>query len=652
MSGCRTCRIAALLGVFAGGGSPADAASARIERDGVRLDLDLTSQAGEQVPLRENEAARLTVQAQDAAGSQPLRYRQPGAWLDFADSVTGRGEDCAARIAGYRRGGVGAGALLDLNGYYVLFLNRDDSIAVVDPQTRFDGKTNVLGLISLQGRGVDWIKTRDERRLFVSLEPSEHSREQGSRTAWPPVRLPGRVAVIDGASLRVQTHVTLPAQPGRMALPPDQRLLWVGHDGRRDGRSGASVVDAATLKPLDFVPLPDGHHEFAFNEDSGKVLITSRGGRAVTLLDARRRRVLRRIGGFGMPIAAGYSRSAAAFFVADARHGTLTTLNENGVRRGSRTRLKPGLGPMRITPDGRWVLLLNTAEATLDVVDTADQKLRHRLPVPARPYQLELSQRYGYVRSLGSERLILVQLASLITAQPIVQQVTVGLLAPELAPELPLAAGMAPAGADQAMIFASPADNTAYFYMEGMNAASSSLRAHGHDIRAVMTMDRGLRESGPGIYTAYVRLPAAGLLQVAVAFDNPFVAHCLAFSVEPAAAAEGSAPSFAVDWLEPGPGGESRSIGVRLAEGPAGKTVAGLTDLHIVLIEVGGARRVDLPAAEPSPGRYRADLPAELTGTYYAHVAIPSRRIRPGDLPYRSVTVLPRTSAADGRVAP
>lgn len=616
----------------------------RLEREGVRLDLELAATEDAAAPLRQDRSARISLRLRNAADGEPLRNRRPSAWLDFADASA----SCAQQVGGYRAGGSGRSALLDLNGYYVLLLNRDASIAVIDPQTRFDGKTNLLRLIPLPGRGLDWIKGRDDRRIFVAVD--------GATEGTQPRASPGRhqVAVIDGDGLEVEARLVLPAPPGRLALPPDGRLLWVSHDGRGGGRSGISVVDTATLQRFGFVDLPPGHHEFAFSEDSGRVMVTSRDGGSVSLLDARTRRVLKRIGDFGQPIAVGYSASAAAFFVADGRRGTVTAFNRDGTRRGQPVVLEPGLGPLRISGDGRWVLVLNPAGSSLTVVDSADLSVRQRLPVEGRPYLLELSARYAYVRSLDSERVGLIRLASLDEGQAALQQVAVGAGAPGLTPELPLASGMAPLPVDGAMFLLSPTDNAVYFYMEGMNAPSGSLQAHGHEVRAVTAVARGLREQAPGTYRGHLRLPAAGALQLAVALDTPGLVECFPVTAAAAANPEGKEKEgVGLRWLEAERTGSPAELAARIHAVTGDRPLTGLRDVHFVLMRIGGgARRLDLPTQETAPGVYRAVLPRGLAGSYYAHLGIDSRGVKPGDLPYRSLSLGGEAPVMAGGVAP
>jgi len=64
--------------------------------------------------------------------------------------------------------------MLDLNSYYVIVMNKEGSLSIIDPLVSMVGKTSTLGMIRLRGPGSDWIKSQDEKRLFVSIPNTGH----------------------------------------------------------------------------------------------------------------------------------------------------------------------------------------------------------------------------------------------------------------------------------------------------------------------------------------------------------------------------------------------------------------------------------------------------------------------------------------------
>ena len=80
------------------------------------------------------------------------------------------------------------------------------------------------------------------------------------------------------------------------------------------------------------------------------------------------------------------------------------------------------------------------------------------------------------------------------------------------------------------MLIVNPADNTTYFYMEGMNAPASNYKVYGASARAVTVVDRSLREIEPGLYASKVKIPATGRYDVAFLLDTPQMLHCFSES--------------------------------------------------------------------------------------------------------------------------
>lgn len=60
-----------------------------------------------------------------------------------------------------------------------------------------------------------------------------------------------------------------------------------------------------------------------------------------------------------------------------------------------------------------------------------------------------------------------------------------------------------------------------YYYMEGMTAPMGSFKNYGRVPRAVRVVDRSLRETAEGVYSARARIPKRGKYDVAFLLDSP-----------------------------------------------------------------------------------------------------------------------------------
>ncbi len=591
-------------------------------RDGVAMEFSIHPAQ----PL-EGELAELRFRLTDDASGQPLRNAAPGAWMDMAHVIQpqegGTQRSCREKVSLYLRGIVGIRPMVDLNSYDVILMNRDASVSVLDPLVSLGGLTSTRARINLAQPAADWTRSTDGKRLYISMPQA------------------GQIAVVDGASFRIAANVDAGRSPTRVALQPDGRYLWVGNNARRPEQSGVTIIDTQTLKAVKSIATGMGHHEIAFSDDSRHALVTNRDAGTLTVIDVRALQVLRehRVG--EVPISVAYSALSKAAYVADAKQGVVTVLAGADFEPTAHIALKPGLGPMRFTPNGRYGLLANPHEDLVHVIDVSSNELIHDIPVTGQPYQVAFTRAFGYVRALASERVTMINLLALAPAvKPIVQSFAAGSTPPKAAGDLPLADSIVPAIGDAAVLVVNPADNTTYFYMEGMNAPTSSYQSRGVAARAVTVIDRSLKEVEPGVYASSVRVPAAGRYDIAMLLNSPRLIQC--FSAEakanPAAASvDGRLEvAFLLDKREVAVG-ESVSLRFRIKDAGTGAVKAGLTDVQVLSFMVPGQRRNEVLAKEIEPGLYEAAIAIPEHGAYSVHVA--SKTLKKGYRGFTSTTL-------------
>ena len=142
-----------------------------IEREGISLHLRVDA-IEDDAPLRPQfgQSVRLRLEGTRLADDQPLSNWAVGAWLDReVDALSGAVPVCGQRVGRFLSGNLLGRPLLDLTGYYVLSLDAEPSISVLDPAVNFSGRSSLYAAMKLQGRGFDWAKTEDDARLFVAL---------------------------------------------------------------------------------------------------------------------------------------------------------------------------------------------------------------------------------------------------------------------------------------------------------------------------------------------------------------------------------------------------------------------------------------------------------------------------------------------------
>ncbi len=586
----------------------ADVSGARwerqLEQDGVTATVSIEPLTAD--GLQGGAPARVRVTLSSTADGSALPRLLPGVWFDAQERAGAEGGDAAAcqrRVARYARGsGINPQALVDLNGYDVLALNADASISVLDPRTQFAGKTSLRATLPLPGPGFDWAATADDRLLWVTVP--------GSRA----------VVLADLAALRSLQTITLPGRPGRVRVEPGGARAWVGvlaAEGEAQ-RGGVAVVEASAPYRQQWLPLSGrGHVEMAF-DPAGWVALTQRDAGEVVFVDPTTLQVAHRerLDAAGaMPLSVVFDAAARRFVVAEARGGALWVFDHRG-RLQDRLNLAPGIGPMAVSPDGRWLLVANPAAHQVDVIDLPAWRHAHRVPVSGRPFDIGMTGAYAYVRALDSEAVSLIALASL-AAAPRVQPIAMGERAPGLTPQLPLASQLVPMPDGTGSFVASPGDNAVYFYRGGLNAAAGSVSARGHEVRAVRVARRGLREVAPGVHEMQVELPDTPHMVVALATESPRTRQCTALALKPAPTAAGEGWQLA--W-EQFPVQHGRPLSVRV-HGVAVESLPAA--LHLRLFQPGAAA-LQLVAHADGGGRYSAEVPELADGLWYVHPQTPA----------------------------
>ncbi len=204
------------------------------EREGIRVEVDLKpfSDGGQ---LQEGTDASFQFRVTDTLTGQPMSGAYPAAWMDLRridKQSNGEEVTCQDKLKSFLSGSLMSQPELDLNVYYVLVMNQDASISVVDPLFGFGG-SKLLDMVRLPSPAQDWVLSEDQRTLFVSMPEA------------------GSVAVIRTADWRVLEKIALGAAPRRLALQGDGRYLWIGIDAIDDDdgeaiESGVAVLDVAS----------------------------------------------------------------------------------------------------------------------------------------------------------------------------------------------------------------------------------------------------------------------------------------------------------------------------------------------------------------------------------------------------------------------
>ena len=396
------------------------AASGQIIKHGIVVDFEAFPAGDDSDGLMEGQLAKMRFRLTEEATGAPVSGITPGVWMDMGQVIQGKPgaeqKSCKQKIALYLKGVVGIRPMLDLNRFYVVVMNKEGSLSIIDPLVSMAGKTSTLGMIRLRGPGSDWVKSLDGKRLFVSIPKTGH------------------LAVVDTEAFKLATDIEVGEQPTRVALQPDGRFVWVGNNAESKDASGVTVIDTNRFTVVASITTGAGHHEIAFTADNRYAFVSNRDSGTVSVIDVETRRKIKDIATGPVPISLAYSTLSQALYVSDGKAGTVTVVDGSDLDIKQQVMLDSGLGPLRITPDNRYALTVNPTKNVVYVIDVASNNHIQTIDVAGKPYQLAFSRAFAYVRSLASERVTMINLTSLGEGKdPIVMGFEAGAVAPQLA---------------------------------------------------------------------------------------------------------------------------------------------------------------------------------------------------------------------------
>lgn len=563
--------------------------------------------------LMAGEDATASFKITGTNGSVPLSNLRPAVWIDQRPGKDPSDlKQCRDKIQAFLQSDFSKRPALDLNSYFVLALNQEPNISVIDPLSGFGG-SKLYNLIALPGPGEDWVLNTDQNRLYVSV---------------PSVN---QVTVVDTATWKTLANIDAGMKPSRVALQHDAKYLWVGTTG------GVTVIDTSTLKVVTQLPTGAGHHEIAFSDDDRFAFVTNKQDGTLTIIDTRKLAPVKDLKVGPQPISVAISPLSKALYVANEEDGSIAVVDPARLEILTRLKTSPGLQMLRLQPDGRYGFALNTALNSVFVFDLPSNKLMHRITVGPGSDQITFTNQFAYVRARGSEFVTMIKLADL-AKEAALSRFPAGQKAPKEAAVSSLGDAIVPAPEEGAVIVANPADKMIYFYSEGMAAPMGSFQNYRRIPKALLVLDNGLRETKRGLYSTTIRLDTPGYYDAVFLLDSPRAIHCFSFAVD----ANPSLPKpiaarLKVQQLstEIPVVGQPYTLRFKLIDGNTGEGKPNLNDLGVLVYLAPGIWQERKAAMPVGNGVYEMSFIPPQPGVYYVHFRIPSM-----DVPFSQITPL------------
>ncbi len=493
---------------------------------GIALDFSLVpvGAAASRAP-REGDDVIVRFKLAEVAGGAPVRALQPAGWVDrLSAGAKVSPQTTHAKAQAFQQGGTFGKAWADLNVYYVLVMNEDNTISVVDPLFGYGG-SKLLTYILLKSRGEDWVLSPDQRNLYVSMPGAD------------------AVAVVDTTSWAVVANLATGRQPGRVALQPDQHYLWVADhgSGSETADRGVTVIVAGSRSVKTHIATGAGAGEIAFSEDSHSAFVLNRGSGTLSVVDVPTLRKVSDIPVGKRPTGLAACAKSGTVFATDEESGQIVVVDARSRKVVANIQAEVGLGQIKFPPGGRFGFVVNPKANLLHVVDAASNRMVQTGNMEKEPFQIGFSDRLAYIRDRQTATVLMISLDGIgVPGRPLSAVDFEGGDAPPghaRAPSIADALVQAPGSA--AVLVASEQDKAVYYYEEGMAAAKGAFSNDGHLARAVLPVDRTLRERAqPGVYETVLRLREPGSYEAIFALSSPRILKGFRFEVAPDEALE------------------------------------------------------------------------------------------------------------------
>ncbi|HSF44207.1 MAG TPA: cytochrome D1 [Thermoanaerobaculia bacterium] len=607
--------------------TPAGNASQKAVKEGIAVELEIEPLQGD--VLREAEYARVRLKFSDTATGSPLSGLYPGAWMDrlgakagMIESPEGAPPDCKKKVESFIGGSLLSRPELDLNIYYVLALNQDATISVVDPLFGY-GNSKLLTMVFLKSPGEDWAVSEDDNRLFVSM---------------PEVN---QVAVVETAGWKVEKEIDVAGKPRRVVLQPDGQYLWVATD------AGVTVIDARRAEKVADIATGKGGHDLVISDDSRFVFVTNTADGTVSVVDAGKLAKVRDLPVGKDPVSIAWSTQARAAYVVSGAEGAIVAVSGTSEKPVARIVDQPGLGMIRFAPGGRLGFLVVPGKDEVHILDAASNKIIQTADVEDQPDQIAFSDELAYVRHKGSETVLMIPLKTVGEAgRPVpVVDFPGGQNPPGKLSRPTPATGIIQAPGSTAVLVSNPEDKAIYFYKEGMAAPMGHFANYGKKPLAVEVVDRSLRESRPGVYETIAKMSRAGDYELALFLDSPRMTHCfpvkLAENPELAAARKLPLTIELLTEKNTVGVGEKTAVRFKLTDPDSGAARKGLKDVRVLTFLSPGIWQQRQWADEVGEGLYEIHFTPPESGIYFVFVEVASE-----GMPFQKSPFLVMTAAA------
>lgn len=522
--------------------------------------------------------AAAVVHLTDAETGEPVTGITPLAWIGAPTR-----DACAIDVQGYLSGSVARSAVVDLTDFFVLSLNDDPGISVIDPSVDVAGMTQLFAVIPLVAPGSHWAFEPTGQYAAVSI-PST-----------------GQVAVVDLEGFETMAHLVVGGTPGHIEIDPDSGRAWVmGTD------DGISVIDMPAFVETFTVPVPGGATGAAFA--AGRALVIGADDRAL-LVDASTGAVVDTVSFGGVPV--GVVAGSDGFVV--AFEDRLIGLSADGAITWEAA--APETIDVWADADGATVAAAS-ASGFLSLLGSADGAALGSTFIGGRATDVAFV--FDEVIALVPEREVLVRIDP---SEPSAAPIDVAMGSTGLGTNLAIASERG------AIVVPVPGQDQISLVPAFATAPAGSFQGHGLIPRSVAVVDRSLGEVTPGVFTGKFRVPDPGSYQLAVLIDEPRIVQCFDFEVSPSEVVIASnVPEVTIGEVTGEVADDPTTVSFTMV-------AEGAPEVVVMVTAVGGSWQDRLVAESLGGDEYRFTVTLPKQGAYQMFLQVPDLGLDFGDMP-------------------
>jgi YVTN family beta-propeller protein len=206
------------------------------------------------------------------------------------------------------------------------------------------------------------------------------------------------VVVTANSAWKQEAVIPVGFNPGGIAFTPNGKQVWVTDTGPGTGTgspNGVSVIDAATNKVIETLPITGSPQKVAFSPNGDLAYITTQSG--LEVIDTATYSLVAQVPGLDQPHGVAVSPNGAYVYVTDSGDSRLSVIDASSNQVVASIPVGELPWAVTVSPDGQTAYVADTDSNEVSVIDTATNKVVQSYEVRDDPASMTLSDNGKYL---------------------------------------------------------------------------------------------------------------------------------------------------------------------------------------------------------------------------------------------------------------